>query len=481
MTTGAGNAGTAGFERASAVADAVLFEGYLLYPYRGSAAKNRYRWQFGVLAPRTWIRAHGVPDTGVAGSAESWFQQTECLLEADAATTLRIRLRFLQVQVRTVQRRRAGRGYDTVDELVVDGHRYVGFDEAVPRQVDRSVRLADLCGDGLTCHLAIPGGQDSEPVAGGRLVRRRWPVTASVTLRAEPADTPFGLHRLRVRTDNLGTVADGLTRDEVLRHSMVATHTLIDAGGGRFLSLLDPPDWAARAAGRCQNVHTFPVLAGEPGSADLLLSAPIILPDHPQVAPESPGDLFDATEIDEILSLRALTLTATEKDEARATDARAAAIVDRVEQMPPELLARLHGATRSLRPVPPATGPAAPSRHGGDGGWTERGEDLPWWAPGADASVHPETDTVTVGGVTISAGSRVRLRPRARGTDAHDMFLRGRLARVRAILSDVDERRYLAVILEDDPGADLHQWYGRFRYFSPQEVEPVADDPTWSP
>ena len=78
-------AAPASFELARAVADAVLYEGYLLYPYRRSSGKNRVRWQFGVLAPRPWLAATGaagVTDTSVAGSADAWHQQTECLLEA---------------------------------------------------------------------------------------------------------------------------------------------------------------------------------------------------------------------------------------------------------------------------------------------------------------------------------------------------------------------------------------------------------------
>jgi hypothetical protein len=56
------------------------------------------------------------------------------------------------------------------------------------------------------------------------------------------------------------------------------------------------------------------------------------------------------------------------------------------------------------------------------------------------------------------------------------MFLAGRAARVEAVLQDVDGSRHLAVSLEDDPGAEMHQWYGRFRYFSPGEVEPIGEE-----
>jgi hypothetical protein len=191
-----------------------------------------------------------------------------------------------------------------------------------------------------------------------------------------------------------------------------------------------------------------------------MLSSPILLYDHPEVAPESPGDLFDATEIDEILSLRTMTLTDEEKQEARATDPRAAAVVDRVDGLPQEVFARLHGAIRSLRPA----------------GHTERAtrSEVPWWSPEADASVSPETDSVMVAGVPVSRGSLVRLSPR-RSADAHDMFLKDRVARVQAVFVDVDGSRHLAVTLEGAEGSDFQQWYGRFFYFSPDEVEPVPE------
>jgi hypothetical protein len=181
------------------------------------------------------------------------------------------------------------------------------------------------------------------------------------------------------------------------------------------------------------------VLAGAAGRRDVMLSSPIIMYDHPGVAPESPGDLFDAGEIDEILSLRTLTLTDAEKREARATDPRAKAIVDRVDALPEEVFARLHGAVRSLR------------------------------------SVAPEDDAVTIDGVRVTRGSRVRLAPRRSGTDAHDVFLRDRTARVQAVLLDVEDERHVAVVLEDDPGADLHEWYGRYYYFAPAELIPIED------
>jgi hypothetical protein len=174
------------------------------------------------------------------------------------------------------------------------------------------------------------------------------------------------------------------------------------------------------------------------------------------VAPESPGELYDATEIDEILSLRTLALTDDEKREARGTDPRAAAVIDRVDQMPPEVLDRLHGTIRYLRDVTGA-GPEP--------------TETPWWDPGGDPSVSPETDGVVIAGVRVARGSQVRLRPRLHGTDAQDLFLVGRTATVEAVLFDVDDGTHLAVTVDDDPGADLQRAEGRFLYFRPEEVE----------
>ncbi|MFD0900274.1 hypothetical protein [Actinomadura sediminis] len=439
-----------GFESVRAVADAILYEGYLLYPYRRSSGKNRVRWQFGVLTPRSWADAHGLDDTGVAGSAESWWQQTECLLEASDDAAITCRLRFLQVQRRTVERRRPDGTFEDVAALGP----HVPFDEAVPHEFDVAAPLADLLAGERRFAVRAPAGEEHEDVAppgrpgGGRVVRRRLDVDAVVTLSASRCDAPFPLHRLRVRVEN-GHTADraAASRDEALRWSLLAAHTMIAAVDGAFVSLLDPPQWAEHATRECANVHAFPVLAGPEGERGLVLSAPILLYDHPRIAPESPGDLHDATEIDEILSLRTMTLTDAEKREARATDPRAAEILDRVDGMPHEVLGRLHGAVRSRGPLPkPQDGPAG-------------------------------SGTVLVDGVAVTRGSRVRLRPRPHGTDPQDRFLDGRAATVEAVLTDVDDACHLAVSLEDDPASELNRWYGRFRYFAPDEVEPLPDGP----
>ena len=121
---------------------------------------------------------------------------------------------------------------------------------------------------------------------------------------------------------------------------------LVEAEAANFVSLLEPSAEATAAAARCHQERCFPVLAGRPGSTDVVLGSPIILYDYPEIAAESAGALFDSTEIDEILTLRVMTMTDAEKAEARATDPRAAEIIDRCDAMPAETLQQLHGVLR---------------------------------------------------------------------------------------------------------------------------------------
>jgi hypothetical protein len=246
------------------------------------------------------------------------------------------------------------------------------------------------------------------------------------------------------------------SRADALPTALVAVHMIIGLHGGAFISMTDPPEWASAGVQACENIGCWPVLAGADGGRQVMLSTPIILYDHPELAPESPGDLYDGTEIDEILSLRTLALTDAEKLQARATDPRAAALIDRVEALGADDFRRMHGTIR-----PPRAEPGA-----------EPGPGLGLGDPAADASVSPDTDAITVAGRRIARGSLVTLRPGVRRSDAQDMFLDGRAARVEAVLLDVDDTAYLAVSLTDDPDQDLRVAHGRFLYFSPDEVEP---------
>jgi len=316
---------------------------------------------------------------------------------------------------------------------------------------------AALFVDGVAPEFTVEGGEDREE----SVVRHREPLAGVVTVRAAEVPGPWRSLKLQVRVENrteLGSAPQ--RREDALPTSLVAAHTIITVDGGKFLSMTDPPEWAAPAVAECRNEGGWPVLADPDGR--VMLSSPIILYDHPELAEQSPGELYDGTEIDEILTLRTLALSDDEKAEARATDPRAAALLDRVESMDPQVLAGLHGTLRSPRPGPAAEPPTL----------TEAGEIEPWWDPDADASVSPDTDSVSIGGRQIARGSLVRLKPGARRADAQDMFLVGRIAEVQAVLHDVEDNPYLAVSLAGQPDEDLRIAHGRFLYFMTDEVEP---------
>jgi len=421
------------------IADAVLYEGYILYPYRASAQKNRSRWQFGVVM---------APGYAAAEESETSFTRAECVLEHGGQPAVRVLLRFLQVQ------RRTSGGESSAAEI---------WDEAVEREIEAAADAAALFGDGVTREFTVEGGEDREE----DVVRRREPLAGAVTVRAAEVPGPWRALKLQVRVENrtdLGSVPR--RREDALPTSLVAAHAIITVDGGKFLSMTDPPEWAAPAVAGCRNEGGWPVLADPDGR--VMLSSPIILYDHPELAAESPGELYDGTEIDEILTLRTMALSDGEKAEARATDPRAAALLDRVDSMDPQVLARLHGTLRSPRPGPAAEPPTLTET-----GAVEGSEgSVPWWDPDADASVSPDTDSVTIGGLPVARGSLVRLRPGARRADAQDMFLVGRIAEVQAVLHDVEDNPYLAVSLYGQPDEDLRIAHGRFLYFMTDEVEP---------
>jgi hypothetical protein len=299
----------------------------------------------------------------------------------------------------------------------------------------------------------------------GRFVRRRQSIDGLVQVSAHHAAGSSRLVKVIVTVKNI-TSWQGASarRDEIMCRSLIAVHAMLAVDDGRFVSLLDPPAQMRRAADECRNDGVFPVLIG---SDDVVLASPIILYDHPEVAPESPGDLYDATEIDEILALRVLTLTDEEKVEARGTDPRAAAIIDRCDDMPPEIWERLHGVLRSIGPdIAPF-----PVLHELSG---EGPASAPWWDPAADASVDPWSDSVVVGGLEVTKGTAVRLRPSHRA-DAQDLFIDGRRATVAGVFRDVDGGEHVAVTIDSDPATDELVWQGRYLFFHPDEVEPLPN------
>jgi hypothetical protein len=323
------------------IAEAVLYEGYILWPYRRSAKKNQQRWTFGGVYPRAYSEARGGDDP--------WIMQTQCLLLGDEASTVEARVRFLHVTQRRVSVK-VGETLEFVDELRVGGELYLPWDEATEREVAAGrFRLSELLQSSRRVAIDIPAGRSEEPLADptggvtGALVRSWRALRGTVEVGAERLQD--ALFRVTARITNT-TPWGGDDRESTLRQAFASTHTVLEAGGGEFVSLMDPPDEYGEAAAGCENLKTWPVLVGEEGERGMMLSSPIILYDYPQIAPESPGDLFDGGEIDQLLILNILTLTDEEKEEMRASDPRGREILERCESLSPEQLMNLHGVVR---------------------------------------------------------------------------------------------------------------------------------------
>ena len=420
------------FDPVKKIASAVLYEGYLLYPYTASARKNRSRWQFGVVMPHAYASN---------GTGEPASMQTDVLVLADGVSSLTLCVRFLHVQARTVQER-SGETFVPVPELQLGDEEYITWDEAVEREISATVPLRS--GERDTVTIEIPAEshdellRDASGEVRGRIVRECRELRGTIAIACENAGE---LLRLRVRIENASELI-GSDRSEALRTAFVSAHTLLGLENGRFVSLLDPPPFASAAARECANEHTWPVLAGEASDdgrlSDIVLSSPIILYDFPAVTEQSTGDTFDGTEIDELLNLSIMSLSEAEKREARATDPAAREIVDRAESMTAARLASLHANMQAT---------AAPEA--------------------------PEDASLVVRGLRISRGSRVVLHP-ARRADVWDSFIDGKTARVRGIYRDMDDRMYVAVVVEDDPASEFHEWYGRSLFFHPDEIDPLG-------
>jgi hypothetical protein len=343
-------------QRIDAIAKAVLYEGYMLYPYRRSSVKNRQRFNFGVLYPE--------PYSEVQTGSDAWRTQTECLVQG-AVPAIEVRVRFLKLVARTVRQQTepacarsssssAPPGASVspqFDCISAPWQEAIECEETVPVH-----NLNAFAVEPLRWNFVFPAKEETEFLrdASGRLIRtierRQESVYGFIEIKAARADDH--LFKLQVRVENR-TRLEGdpgeTSRDSALMRSLVSAHTLLGVADGQFVSLLEPPEELKTLATSCENIGAWPVLVGAEGERDTMLASPIILYDYPQIAPESPGDLFDGTEIDEILALRIMTMTDEEKREMRTTDDRARKILARTEALPMEQLAKLHGTLRDRR------------------------------------------------------------------------------------------------------------------------------------
>ncbi|MBC7929294.1 MAG: hypothetical protein H7Z38_01905 [Rubrivivax sp.] len=350
------------------IAAAVLYEGYILYPYRPSAVKNQQRWNFGAVCPESYSLAQG--------GTEAWTMQTECLATGSEHATLDVKLRFLHLLTREVgvpnadwDQRIADCGdsetqssisdsdLNVVASLEVGGKIFQTWQEAIEREFCApSLELGTLVAQAQRLSFDFPSSRALEQLRdeGGQIVgvivRTQQSVEGAIELSAARAGE--GLFKITARILNTTPLEDAKekSRDDALMRSLVSTHTILGVREGELVSLLDPPDALRERAAGCSNVGTWPVMVGDEGERDCMLSSPIILYDYPQIAPESAGELFDGTEIDEILTLRIMTLTDEEKREMRGADERTRQILERTEMLPAEQLMKMHGAMRSVRP-----------------------------------------------------------------------------------------------------------------------------------
>jgi hypothetical protein len=339
-------------EHVKEIADAVLYEGYLLYPYRQSALKNRTRWTFGAVYPREYSEANG--------GREPWTMHTECLLEGHADdVSLDITIRFLHLLLRTVVQPNKLRDDEREEANASEWSLASRFaDEPLQEGMEREICVHDLSlSDLLTApqHVAIdfPAARTVEypvNVEGAEILREQQAITGACVLSAEPLDTSIFKLRVEIENTTPGTGEVTSRRDAALFQAFVSTHAILQVHQGSFISLLEPPDELQSFVKGCQNLHTWPVLVGNVGERDTLLSSPIILYDYPQIAPESPGPLFDGGEIDEILSLRIMTLSDAEKEQMRL-DERTREILERTETLTAEQFMKMHGTIRDRRPI----------------------------------------------------------------------------------------------------------------------------------
>jgi hypothetical protein len=435
------------------VVNAVLYEGYILYPYRASSKKNqRERFTFGRVYPKDYSDAQN--------GAEPCVMQTECLARNESRdAVLGISVRFLQPSAREIGKLGApvdqfthDTPFEIVPELRVGTQLYQAWQEAIEREVSLpDVSLNEAAEREQPFQFSA--GRTIEPIRNGPkivavVVRRSEAIKGTIQLMTRLIDDKVMKITTRVINET-GIDKDKIDdSDEVIMLTFASTHTILSAPGGEFVSLLDPaPDYEAEA-NKCKNIGCWPVLVGEEkkNDRDTMLSSPIILYDYPKIAAESAGDLFDSTEIDEILTLRVKTMTDAEKAEMRNLDEQARRILERTENITADHFMQMHGTMRNVRSA---------------------NEDF--------FNPAKQIESATVQGVDLKKGDRVRIRPKKRA-DVMDLALNGKIAVIEAVEQDVEDQIHFALILEDDPGKDLgfmRQPGHRF-FFGADEVEPIV-------
>jgi len=373
-------------EQLEELLESLLWEGYALYPYTPGATKNATPTPFGIVYPPVY-----------AAAMASTFDHLElrCLVRAPADAVLRGEVRF----------------------LAASGERH----QAAAHRVDLSGAMAG----------ALAGRPAGKEVSVGGL-------TLGMALETRP-QLSEDEYEVVLRVRNLTRVCAGLDRAGALRRSLISTHPVLRVTGGRFLSPLERP---------CRSVNTFPVLATD--ADDVVLGAAIVLPDHPRLAPESLGGLFDSTEIEEALLLHVRTLSDGEREAIERQDPAVREMIARAASATPEDIVALHGRVALRDPEtrePPPEPPGLIDPRAGDA-------------------------SLDVDGQTFRQGGKVVIRP-GPDADVHARMLDGRTATIERIFTDYDGKAHLGLTIDDDPGQELMRETGRYLYFFAPELEVV--------
>ncbi|MEP6822618.1 MAG: hypothetical protein ABI946_09745 [Chthoniobacterales bacterium] len=441
------------------IVNAVLYEGYILYPYRASSKKNRQRFTFG----RVYPEEYSVAQKG----REPCAMQTEVLVRATSSeTAVDLSVRFLHPMAREVGIleepivEMPGKGepkVHLVNEQLIGEKLYQTWQECVERAVELPT-LSPKITAARSTEFRFDASRALEPIReNGRIAavfNRRQEALAGVVETAVTAiDDQVSKVTVRILNRTPVPAAELDDQDAIVMRTFASTHTVLHITGGEFISLLEPPPEYAVAASACTNTNTWPVLVGEAAKhdRDTVLSSPIILYDYPQIAPESAGDLFDGAEIDEILTLRIMTMTEEEKREMRGVDEHARRILERTEALPGDHLLKMHGVMR----------PTTPSVQFNDDFFNPT----------------KKLESAIVAGVELRAGDKVRICPKKRA-DIMDMALAGKIATIEALEEDLEQHVHFALVVDDDPGRDmgmLRQSGHRF-FYSADEVEPIQKD-----
>jgi hydrogenase maturation protease len=414
------------------IVNALLYEGHILYPYRASSRKNTQRFTFGRVYPRDYCLAQS--------EAEPFVIQTECLLRCRGELpVLEVEVRFLHPMARQVGSLLKPstdlpaviepEDFQPLPQLRIENRLYQTWQEAVERKVHLTPQPLELTATrSVTLPFCFPASTVTEAIrdrqgqVAGVIRRRQERLEGVSQVTAQPLDSHVFKITVRIANETPLDKADVNDQDELLLRTFASTHTIFRGQNGEFLSLMEPPGAYRQAAADCQNVGTWPVLVGEKenGEADTILSSPIILYDYPQIAPESAGDFFDGTEIDEILTLRVLTMTDEEKWDMRHLDEQTRKILERTESLPKDEFLKMHGALREV---------------------SSFNEDF----------FNPKTriTKVIVDEVELRAGETIE--------------------------EDAEKRIFLALVVNEDPGRDLGflQQPGHRFFYGLDEVEPL--------